>query len=103
LLDASDDAFGQAWHVPCAPLRTPRQILELGAAAIGRKLSIRSLPLWLLPAAGVTSPFLREVAEMRFTFDRPYDVDSRKFARRFWSDATPFEIGAPAAARSFLV
>ena len=103
LLDASDDAFGQAWHVPCAPLRTPRQILELGAAGIGRKLSIRSLPLWLLPAAGVTSPFLREVVEMRFTFDRPYDVDSRKFARRFWSDATPFETGAPAAARSFLV
>ena len=24
LLDAPDDAFGQAWHVPCAPTRTPR-------------------------------------------------------------------------------
>jgi len=102
LLDASDDAFGQAWHVPCAPLRTPRQILAMGAAAIGRKLRIRSLPLWLLPAAGLASPFLREVAEMRFTFDRPYDVDSSKFAGRFWNDATPFEIGSPAAARSFL-
>jgi len=102
LLDASDDAFGQAWHVPCAPLRTPRQILAVGAAAIGRKLRIRSLPLWLLPAAGFVSPFLREVAEMRFTFDRPYDVDSRKFGSRFWNDATPFEVGSPAAARSFL-
>jgi hypothetical protein len=83
-------------------LRTPRQILAVGAAAIGRKLRIRSLPLWLLPAAGFVSPFLREVAEMRFTFDRPYDVDSRKFGSRFWNDATPFEVGSPAAARSFL-
>ena len=35
LLDAPDDAYGQAWHVPCAPTRTPREILALGAAAIG--------------------------------------------------------------------
>ena len=27
LLDAPDDAFGQAWHVPCAPIRTPRELL----------------------------------------------------------------------------
>ena len=25
LLDAPDDDFGQAWHVPCAPTRTPRK------------------------------------------------------------------------------
>jgi nucleoside-diphosphate-sugar epimerase len=102
LLDAPDDAYGQAWHVPCAALRTPRAILQPGAEAIGRKLRIRSVPLWLLPAAGLVSPMLREVAEMRFTFDRPYDVDSRKFAGRFWGDATPFEIGATETARSFV-
>jgi nucleoside-diphosphate-sugar epimerase len=102
LLDAGDDAYGQAWHVPCAALRTPRAILALGAEAIGRKLRIRSLPLRLLPAAGLFSPFLREVAEMRFTFDRPYAVDSRKFEARFWSDATPFAIGAAETAKSFV-
>ena len=101
LLDAPDDAFGQAWHIPCAPLSTPRQILELGAKAIGQKLRLRSVPLWLLPAAGLVSPFLSEVAEMRFTFDRPYNVDSRKFAEHFWSDATPFATGAAETARSF--
>jgi hypothetical protein len=30
-----------------------------------------------------------------------YRVDSGRFAQRFWSDATPFEVGAPAAALSF--
>lgn len=101
LLDAPDDAFGQAWHVPCAPIKTPRQILQLGADAIGVKLRISALPLWLLPALGVVSPLMREVYEMRFQWDRPYHVDARKFGGRFWSDATPFEIGARATALSF--
>jgi hypothetical protein len=101
LLDAPDDAYGQSWHIPCAPLSTPRQILELGAKAIGQKLRLYGLPLWLLPVAGLVSPFLREVVEMRFTFDRRYEVDSRKFADRFWGDATPFALGAATTARSF--
>lgn len=102
LLDAPDDAFGQVWNMPCAPTRTPREILRLGADAIDATLKVRSIPLWTLPLLGLFSPFLREVAEMRFTFDRPYHVDAAKFTRRFWSDVTPFEVGAPAAARSFL-
>jgi nucleoside-diphosphate-sugar epimerase len=101
LLDAPDDAFGQAWHVPCAPIRTPREILQLGATALGVKLRIGALPLWLLPVMGLGSPMMREIAEMRFQWDRPYRVDAHKFAARFWSDATPFEIGAPATALSF--
>jgi nucleoside-diphosphate-sugar epimerase len=101
LLDAPDDAFGQAWNMPCAPTRTPREILRLGAEALGLRLRLRAVPLGLLPLLGLAVPFLREVAEMRFTLDRPYRVDATKFAARFWSDATPFERGAPATARAF--
>lgn len=101
LLDAPDDAFGQAWHMPSAPTRTPRQILDLGARALGTTARISSLPQWLLPAIGTVSPMLREMSEMRFLWDRPYHVDARKFTKRFWSDVTPFEIGAAATALSF--
>jgi nucleoside-diphosphate-sugar epimerase len=101
LLDAPDDAFGQAWHMPSAPIRTPREILELGARALGTTARISSLPQWLLPAIGAVSPMMREMSEMRFLWDRPYRVDARKFTDRFWSDVTPFEIGAVAAALSF--
>jgi nucleoside-diphosphate-sugar epimerase len=101
LLDAPDDAFGQAWHMPCAPIQTPRQILQLGADALGVKLRIAALPLWSLPIMGIGSPMMREIAEMRFQWDRPYRVDARKFAARFWSDVTPFDIGARATALSF--
>ena len=102
LLDAPDDAFGQIWNMPCAPTRTPREILQLGADAIGRKLKLTVIPLWALPFFGLFARFMAEVADVRFTFDRPYIVDASKFKRRFWSDVTPFEIGAPASARSFL-
>jgi nucleoside-diphosphate-sugar epimerase len=101
LLDAPDDAFGQAWHMPSAPIRTPRQILELGARALGTTARISSLPQWILPAIGTVSPMMREMSEMRFLWDRPYRVDARKFTSRFWSDVTPFEIGAAATALSF--
>jgi nucleoside-diphosphate-sugar epimerase len=102
LLEAPDDAYGQAWNMPCAPTTTPRQIIRLGAAAIGVAPRITAIPLWTLPAMGVFVPFMREVADMSFTWDRPYHVDAGKFARRFWSDVTPFEVGAPATARSFM-
>jgi nucleoside-diphosphate-sugar epimerase len=101
LLDAPDEDFNQVWHVPCAPTRTPRQLLQMGADAVGQKLKVTALPSWLLPVIGLAVPFVREIAEMRFTWTRPYHVDASKFARRFWSDATPFEIGIPATARAF--
>jgi nucleoside-diphosphate-sugar epimerase len=101
LLDAPDDAYGQVWNMPCAPTRTSREILRLGAAALHVKPRIRAVPLWLLPALGLVMPFMREVADVSFTLDRPYVVDATKFNQRFWSDVTPFEVGAPATALSF--
>jgi nucleoside-diphosphate-sugar epimerase len=102
LLDAPDDAYGQAWHSPCAPITTPRRVLELGAAALGKTVRIRSLPLWTLPVMGLAVPFLRELVEMRFQWDRPYRVDAGKWIARFGCEVTSFEEGAAATAMSFV-
>ena len=101
LVEAPDSAFGQAWHVPCAPIRTTREILQIAADALGVPLRIRALPAPLLAPLGLFSPFLREMREMRFQWDRPYRVDASKFAKAFWSDATPFETGVRETALSF--
>ena len=103
LLDAPDDAFGQAWHVPSAPITTARKILELGAAALGVKPRITAIPMWALPVLGLVMPALKGFIEMKFAWDRPYRVDHQKFAKRFWGDATPFEVGAVETAKSFRV
>lgn len=101
LAEAPDDAYGQAWHVPVAPTRTMRELLGIGAEALGVPLRITVLPGWLLALLAPFVPLLRELRDMHFLFDRPYRVDASKFARRFWSDATPLEEGIAEAARSF--
>jgi hypothetical protein len=87
--------------MPCAPTLTPRQILRLGAEAIGVKLRVTALPLPMLPLLGLFVPFMREVADVAFTWDRPYVVDGSKFMRRFGFTPTPYMVGAPATARAF--
>jgi nucleoside-diphosphate-sugar epimerase len=101
LLAAPDSAFGQAWHVPCAPIRTTRDLLKIAAETLGVKLRISAMPAWMLGASAMFSPFLRELIEMRFQWDRPYHVDSSRFASSFWSDATPFETGVRETALAF--
>lgn len=93
LVDAPDDAYGQAWHVPNAPTRTLRDVLTLAANLIPVRPRITVLPALLAPIAGLFNKETRETAEMRFQWDRPYIVDSSRFAARFWKDATLFESG----------
>lgn len=101
LLDAPEYVYCQVWHMPCAPTRTQRQIIQLGAAALGVKPNISALPIWALPILCLAMPILRELYEMRFRWNRPYHVNASKFSRRFWSDVTPFEQGVAATALSF--
>ena len=103
LFDAPDDAYGQAWNMPCAATRTPREILQIGADDIDAPLKVMAIPLWSLPLLGIFIRFMKEVADVRFTWDRPYIVDGSKFTSRFWTDVTPFEVGAAATARWFSI
>ena len=94
LIDAPDDAYGQAWHVPNArPTRTLRELVNLAASLIGVPPRISMYPVWLAHILALFNRDVRKLREMRFQWDRPYIVDSSKFSRRFWSNATPFEEG----------
>jgi nucleoside-diphosphate-sugar epimerase len=96
LIDAPDDAYGRAWHVPNAPTRSLRELLTLAATLIGVKPRVTVLPSALMPILGLFRTDVRELKEMRFQWDYPYIVDTAKFSRRFWGDATPFEDGLQA-------
>jgi len=102
LIDAPDDAYGQAWHVPSAtPTLSQRQVLTLAVRLIGVPCRITAIPQPLVPLIGIFSKEIRESAEMSFQWNHPYYVDSSKFAARFWSDATPFECGLGATIESY--
>nr|WP_295662634.1 NAD-dependent epimerase/dehydratase family protein [Polymorphobacter sp.] len=101
LLDADDADFGQVWNMPCAPTRSPRELLAMGAAALGKPLKLWAVPFALLRPIGLFYRFAHEVADVGYTWDRPYVVDGSKFTRRFAFVPTPFEIGVPATVRAF--
>lgn len=101
LIDAPDDAYGEIWHVPCAPARTPREIVAMAAARLGVKPRLTAIPAWLMPVVGLFVPFIREWNETHFQHDRPFLLDSRKFAQRFGMKATPLEEGIALTADSF--
>ncbi len=96
LLDAPDSAYGQAWHLPCAPTETPRQILQQAAALAGKPLKLQALSPALLPIMGLVVPMLRELVEMRFQFNRPYRVEAAAFAQAFDFKPTPLAKGLTA-------
>ncbi len=48
-------------------------------------------PRALARLVGLFRADVRELAEMRFQWDRPYVVDASKFGARFWRDTTSFE------------
>ena len=101
LLDAPDDAFGRAWNMPCAPTRSPRDLLAIAAATLSERLRIWAVPLWLMRPLGLVYRMAWEVVDVGFTWDRPYLVDAGAFTRRFGFVATPFAVGIPASAHSF--
>ena len=88
--EADDDAMGQAWHVPNAPELTMREVLQMFANAVGKKLKIFTMPSVMLSVVGLFSSNVRELKEMMHEWDRPFRVDHAKFAKRFWANPTSF-------------
>ncbi len=91
-----DDAFGQAWHVPNAPARSTREVVEAVFRLAGTRPRVSALPAWLVGLLRPFVPVMGELAEMMFQWQRPYLVDHSKYARRFGDHATPLEQGLAA-------
>ena len=84
---------GQIWHVPSAPARSTRQVVETIYDLAGNRPRIRVLPLGLLRLLGLFNPLFRELDKMRFIWDRPYIMEHQKFTHYFGGEPTPLEKG----------
>lgn len=96
--EADDDAFGQAWNVPSAPDKTMREIITIFASEVGREGKVQVAPGVLLSVMGLFNRNVRELKEMLYQWQRPFQVDASKFKNRFWSDPTSFDEGIAATA-----
>lgn len=84
LLGNAPDASGETWHLPVSDDHpTYRAFVELAADVFGVEARARVLPAWLMRAAGLVSPQVREVRELlpRYAHDNVFV--SHKFTTRF--------------------
>jgi nucleoside-diphosphate-sugar epimerase len=85
ILGNTADAFNQVWNLPVdshAP--TGKEWVELFADAMNIKSkNVQTLPNWGLWALGLFIPFMKEMFEMKYQYDRDYFFDSSKFNQRF--------------------
>ena len=61
------------------------------------KMSV--LPLWMIRMIGLFIPFMKEMPEMIYQYDRDYFFDSSKFENRFGIKPTSYEEGVRQAVR----
>jgi nucleoside-diphosphate-sugar epimerase len=91
LVGNREDAFGQAWHVPNAPVITRRETLARLAQIMGVPPRAQTISGIGLDALALVVPTLREVREMRYQFEQPYIVGFDKFNAAFGNIHTPLE------------
>ncbi len=89
---ADERAWGRPWHVPTAPPSTMRQMAEAFARVAGLPAPrLGRIPRWMVRAAGVFVPTIRELDEVRYQFNRPFVVDATRATQTFGLTATDTE------------
>ncbi|MEU5938349.1 NAD-dependent epimerase/dehydratase family protein [Micromonospora sp. NPDC047548] len=85
-------AWGRAWHVPSPPAAGMRELANRAAALAGApapKLTRMPYPvLWL---GGLANPFVRELRETAYQFDRPFLMDSAAATATLGVEPTPLD------------
>jgi nucleoside-diphosphate-sugar epimerase len=102
LLGNTPDAYNQVWHLPTDKhTLTGREMTELFAREMNlppKKISV--LPMWMIKILGLFMPFMREMPEMMYQYDRDYIFNSSKFEERFGITATPYQEGVRETVRA---
>jgi hypothetical protein len=82
--------------LPCAPAATLREVVMRLAGKLGRAIKVAQVPRWIVKAAAVAVPLMRELDEMLYQWDEPFVVDDSRFRERFHID--PIDLDRAASA-----
>lgn len=96
ILGTATGATGEIWHLPVAPARTTREIIEHVYREAGHPP--RTLPAGrtALRALGLVKPAMREYLHTLYQFTDPWVVDDSKFRTSFGVSATPLDVALDA-------
>jgi nucleoside-diphosphate-sugar epimerase len=98
-LGEREEANGRVWHLPTAPAESTRALTRRLGRALGLDADVRRVNRLVLRAAGLFSPFMREVAEMTYQWEVPFVLDDTRFRQTFGYGATPIEHAVAATAQ----
>jgi nucleoside-diphosphate-sugar epimerase len=83
-VSSDERSWGRAWHAPTNPAVSPRELAIVFARVAGvREPRLRRMPSWLLRAAALASPTIRELLEMQYQLQKPFVLDSSLTERQF--------------------
>lgn len=94
ILGNTPDAFNQVWHLPTdSNSLTGNEWAALFNKEMNTSKKISILPMFMLKILGWFMPFMREMPEMMYQYDRDYFFDSSKFMKRFDFKVTRYQEG----------
>lgn len=94
MLAVTESAYGQTWHLPSAsPAITANNFISIAAKYMNAKAKIQVLPKWLIRMVGLFVPIMKEMNEMLYQNEFPYEFDSSKFEKAFQFKPTSYEEG----------
>jgi len=95
MLGNTPDAYNQSWHLPTDPnTLTGQQIIDLFAKEMNVSNKVSLMQIWLIKILGLFIPFMREMPEMMYQYDREYYFDCTKIMKRFPNfEITTYEQG----------
>lgn len=95
-LGETENAYGDAWHVPNVETVTAREFVELAAQHAGVKTTIKPMGKGMLRIGGLFIPAARESIEMFYQFEKDFVISSRKYTDRFGPSATRLDVSLAA-------
>jgi nucleoside-diphosphate-sugar epimerase len=77
------------WMLPCQPAESTRALVDRLAAALGRPIAATRMSPLLVKALGLFMPIVRELGEMAYQWEEPFEVDDARFRGRHGAIAAP--------------
>lgn len=94
ILGNTDDAYNQVWHLPTEKNNlTGAEMIALFTNEMKVPYKVSILHAWLIKILGLFIPFMKELPEMMYQYDRDYIFNSDKFNKRFDFKTTTYQEG----------
>jgi len=84
-----DPAAEGTYLLPCQPAESTAALVNQLAAALGRPIRATRLSPFLFKALGLFMPLVRELGEMAYQWEEPFEVDDARFRARYGAICAP--------------